>query len=146
MKLFVAINKQGLNGYTNLILANQAIDFNNLNNVCEQAECTDLILDEILEYIPIQNVIDVLTQFITRLRKNGRFTIVGIDINDTLKAYHNGQLSIADLNAMIFGTEKIHKCSAFSYTDLEPILTSKGLQIISIDLLGSKFILTAKRI
>ena len=146
MKIYFCVNKQPLVGYNNINVAEQKVDFGNLDMVCARAECTEIILDDMLEYIPLQQVPGLLVQLITRIRKNGRLIINSLDLNETIKQYSNGLLSIADFNAMIYGNTNIHKCSAFSHTDLHGILVSNGLQSMSIELLTNSFTIIAQRI
>ncbi len=146
MKLYFCINKQPLNGYVNINLATQRVDFSNLNTLCEAAECTEMILDDVLEYLPLQTIPDILVKLITRLRKKGKIVIHNLDINETIKQYTNGLTSVADLNLMLYGHNQANKCSAFSHVDLHDILVTNGLQIVSIELLSNSFTIIAQRI
>ena len=145
MKIYFCVNKQPLNGYNSINVATQKVDFGNLDSVCARAECTEMILDDLLEYIPLQQIPGLLAGLITRIRKNGKLIINSLDVNETIKQYSNGLLSIADLNAIVYGNSGINKCSAFSHTDLHGILVSNGLQIVSIELLTNSFTIIAQR-
>ena len=145
MKLYMSINKPAINGYVCIDLATQPIDFNNLDSICEKSECIELVLDELLSYINLQQIPQILSQLVTRLRKNGKIVIINFDIADILKTYHNGLISIADLNFVLFGNDKIKRTSCMSHSDIQPILTNSGLVIDSVEISEGKFILKAHR-
>jgi ABC-type enterochelin transport system ATPase subunit len=145
MKLFLSVEKPPINGYQSIDLATQAIDFNNMDTICEASECFEMILDEVLNFIDLQHIPGILTKLISRIRKNGRIIITGFDINEITKSYINGILSIADFNLVLFGTGRIKKISTFSHNDIQNIITSNGLKISSVDIIGGKFTIIAKR-
>ena len=145
MKLFLSVDKPPINGYNSIDLATQTIDFNNMNTVCEASECVELILDEVLNFIDLQQIPNILQKLISRLRKGGKVIITGFDINELTKSYLNGILSIADFNLVIFGNCRVKKVCCFSHNDIQNIITSNGLKIQSVDLVGGKFTIIAKR-
>lgn len=145
MKLNLSVGKPPINGYTNIDLATQSIDFNNMNSVCEAAECTELLIDESLQYLPLQQVQPILNKLITRLRKNGKMIVIGFDLNEVIKMYLNGIMSVADFNYAVFGNNNPKKCSCVSHTDIQNLLTIGGLKIISVNLNTGKFTIVAQR-
>jgi hypothetical protein len=145
MKLYLSVDKPAINGYMSIDLATQSIDFNNMNAICEASECIEMILDEMLHFVDIQQIPGVLQKLISRIRKGGKIIIAGFDINETTKAYINGILSIADLNLILFGIGNIKKISCFSHNDIQNIIVSNGLKINSVDIIGGKFTIIAKR-
>jgi hypothetical protein len=145
MKLFLSVDKPPINGYNSIDLATQAIDFNNMDAVCEAAECIEMVLDEVLNFIDLQQIPGVLTKLISRIRKGGKLILTGFDINELTKSYTNGILSIADFNLVLFGNGRIKKISTFSHNDIQNIVVSNGLKINSVDIIGGKFTIIAKR-
>jgi ABC-type cobalamin transport system ATPase subunit len=116
-----------------------------MDAVCEASECVEMVLDEVLNFIDIQQIPGVLAKLISRMRKGGKMIITGFDINELTKSYINGMLSIADLNLVLFGTGRIKKMSCFSHSDIQNIIVSNGLKINSVDIMGGKFTIVAKR-
>jgi hypothetical protein len=145
MKLFLSVDKPPINGYNSIDLATQAIDFNNMDTICEAAECIEMIMDEVLNFIDIQQIPGVVAKLISRMRKGGTMIVTGLDINEIAKSYINGIWSIADLNLVLFGTGRIKKMSCFSHNDIQNIIVSNGLKINSVDIIGGKFTIIAKR-
>lgn len=146
MKLYVCINQQPLNGYKNLNLASDRIDFQHPDTICEQSSCTEIIVDGVLSYLNLQTVPQVLQIFMSRLRKGGKIIIRDYDIQEAIQKYNSGLLSIADLNLVLFGNGSPSKTSCISHTHLHDIITNSGLQIVSIELLDLTFSLIAQRV
>jgi hypothetical protein len=146
MKLYICVNQQPLNGYKNFNLASDRIDFQNPNTICEQSSCTEIILDNVLSYINLQTIPQVLQIIISRLRKGGKLIIRDYDAQEVIQKYNNGLLSIADLNLVLFGNNAPSKTSCISHVHLHDIITNTGLQIVSIELLDLTFSLIAQRI
>lgn len=145
MKLYLTVNRPIPNTYIGIDLAQQKIDFGNLDPICERAECTEMVLDGMLSYVLITKIPDLLLQLVTRLRKEGQLIIKDIEINEAIKMYINGQLNIYDLNTVLFGDERLNKRAAYSHFDIQQILTQLGLQITSIELSNITYTLTAQR-
>ena len=145
MKLYFHVDKLPINGYNNVNLATDSLNLNNLDSICERSEATEIILDEILGYINYNQIQPLLLQFITRLRFRGKIIIQDTDITQSLNMYHNGLISLSDLNSILYGTGKIRKCSCFSMLDIDKIVVEGRLQIESFEINSSKFILIAKR-
>lgn len=146
MKLYISVGQQPLNGYRNIDLAGERIDFQNPDSICEQNACTEIIVDGALSYLNLQHIPSFLQILISRMRKNGKIIINDYDVNNVLQRYNNGILSIADLNLVLFGNGGPSKTSSVSHTDLHDILLHAGLQIKSIELSDLNFSLIAQRV
>lgn len=145
MKINLHVGKATISGYNNIDLAKDTIDLNNMDNLCEASECIELLLDETLHFIPLQKIPPLLKKLITRLRKNGKIIVVGYDINECIKMYMNGRMSLADLNLVLFNQDVLRKSSCISYTDIVNILNESGIKISSIELNNEKFIVVGQR-
>lgn len=146
MRLHVSIGQTDINGYVNLDLSKHKVDFNNMDTICEAAECTEIWLDQAIAHIPIQQVPFFIQQFVSRLRKNGRIIIDGFDINCVVKAYINGTMSLADINYALFGiNSNFRKASCISHNDVQNILTESKITISSVELNNSSFTVIGTR-
>lgn len=146
MKLYICVNQQPLNGYKNIDLARERVDFQNPDSVCERSACTEIIVDGALSYLNLQSIPSFLQILISRLRKGGKIVINDYDAVSVLQKYANGLLSIADLNFVLFGNNQPTKNACISHKDLHDILTGAGLEIKSVELLDLNFSLIAKRV
>lgn len=146
MKFYVGVNQQPLNGYNNIDLAHERLDFQNPDSMCEPSACTEIILDGVLSYINLQAIPQVLHVFISRLRKGGKLIIRDYDLQEVIQKYNNGLLSVADLNLVLFSNTAPSKASAISHVHLHDVITNYGLQIVSIDILDLTFSLIAQRV
>jgi predicted SAM-dependent methyltransferase len=146
MKIYIHVNKNTISGYFNINLVTDSIDLNNMNSICERAECLEIIIDEAIEHLNHQQCSVFLSQFITRLRLNGKLIIIGTDIDMVINKYYNGQLSAEEFNTTIFGTSSIKKTSIYSIQHIQNILTENGLKIDSVELNSDcKFSIISKR-
>lgn len=146
MKIYIHVGKTPISGYLNINLGTDNLDLNNLDQVCEAAECIELVLDDILQYIPLQQIPLVIQKLATRLRKQAKLTIVSNDVNSCINMYKNGRMSLADLNLVLYGVNNIKKISCISHTDITKLIEQIGLKIISVEISGEKFIIVAQRV
>jgi hypothetical protein len=146
MKIYFHVNKQPLNGYNNINLATDVVDFQKLNNLCEPSECTEMILDEVLEYIQYHNIKDFISKLSSRIRLNGNFVIYFYHGDMILNAFENGIINHQQLNNIIFGRGKISKNSIINLDFIEQIIKDINFVIQSIEINNYKVILVAKRV
>ena len=145
MKLYINVNKQSLVGYKNINLATDVIDLKNLNTICEQAEATEIILDNVLEYLNFNSIKDFVEKIATRLRLKGKLIINSTNIAMVIDSFYNGIIGYVELNSIMFGTEQIKKCSVFDTNIIERMVKSINLNIESVELNGNNFTITAQR-
>ena len=145
MKIFLNVNQSPISGYKNVNLTTDTIDLNNLDNLCEPSECTDLIIHHVLEYISFSQIPTLLSKLISRLRLNGQIVIHNYDFAIMLDNYHNGLISLQDLNDILFGNDSIKKCCCISIQNVEDLILENGLSIISKEINAGKFTLIARR-
>jgi hypothetical protein len=145
MKIYLSVEKPEISGYNNIDLSKYDLDLAHLDTLCEPAECIEMVLDEVVHYITLQQIPALLQRLATRLRKSAKMIVYGYDINECIKMYQNGRMSIADINLILYGTKNIRKTSCISYVDIKKILETIGLQIVSIELSSEKFIIIAQR-
>jgi hypothetical protein len=145
MKLYINVDKQPLNGYKNINLATDTIDLQNLNTICEQAEATEIILDNVLEYINFKNIDDFIFKIYTRLRLNGKMVINFVNLSMVIDDFTNGLLNCQGLNSILYGVGNIRKTSMSDSSKIESILQNLGLQIESIEINRYNNTIIAKR-
>lgn len=146
MKLYIHVGKNPISGYKNINLIHDNIDLNNLNTICEQSEATEIILDCILSYLHFDHIADFLTKMISRLRINGKLIIYDNDFNIISNLYNNGSIDIKTVNQLIFGQDRIKKCSCFSIMDIMHIVIGNRLIVHSTEINEDQFIIIAQRI
>jgi len=94
-----------LAGYTNVWMgvenARQKLD-----ELVDDAEVTELVANNILEYVPLEHVSDFLAHMLRKLRKNGTIIITGIDAYSVCKDYVEYKLTLEDMNLFLHGEQQ----------------------------------------
>ncbi len=152
MKLHLSVNKSSMNGYLNLDPA--PIDpnsqpaftgsFTNLSALVEDSECTEILADDILDYIVAKNIHPSLEYWTKLLRHGGKLIVGGTDLYEVAKAIVNQSLKIREANELIHGTS-IQHISQISMLDLCELIKSLGLNIIVKRTNGFKMVIEAVR-
>ncbi len=136
MKINISINKPALNGYLNLSPMggeNQCVgQITNLNGLAEDAECTEILADDILDFIPSNEILNVLRHYTSKLRHGGKLTIGGTDLHSLCQAIVTKQLNCVEANHLLHGQQDgpwAFKYGQINMDDLVKLLSDLGLQI-----------------
>jgi DNA-binding Xre family transcriptional regulator len=142
MKLHIHLNHQELSGFNNINVGTENINLGNLDSICCAAECTDIIIKDILRFIGYEQLPLVINHLASRLRHGGKLTLIFPDINSILRSYNNGEISEKDLNLVLFnnGTR-----SCFSYNYIKKILQAIPLNILKINITTEQVIIISER-
>ena len=138
MKVNIICGGHALTGYVNIDpLARDepdkvAADFGNLDKIIHDAEATEILALEVLHYIPFHNVPTVLSNWVKKLRINGKIAVGGYDMGEVCKSYANKTCGLEDLNTFIYGDEAtpLAFSSAISMSYLKDLVESLGLKIL----------------
>ena len=160
MKIKISINKFPQNGYLNIdpcpnipeeYAGNFQIiqaDYRNIDELVFDSECDEIIVEDVLDYIPTKSVKDNIICWAKKLRSEGTITIVGTDIEETMKLYFNRTSAVEDLNVKLYG-EGDHpwhfKCGMTTLSYVTGVLKDLNLKITYRNFKDNKFIVTAKR-
>lgn len=152
MKIFISVGSAHMNGYLNIDPIGgdnkTSMDFRNLDPVCDTAECTEICAPDILDYIHISEIMNVLTNWISKLRHGGTIIVGGTDFYEAASGLVSGQLDTVEFNKIVYGVHPLHpiiKSGMFTRHDIESILREHGLKIIHKRVESRKFIVEAKR-
>jgi hypothetical protein len=74
-----------------------------LDEYAEDGELEEIILDNILDYVPITQVINVVNAVIKKLRHGGIVIVIGIDAYLVSKAFVDISMSIEQFNILLHG-------------------------------------------
>lgn len=145
MKINITIVPNKLSGYTNISPLQGDDIFNlNLENNC----CTEIIADNILDYIPLNKLQETLTHYTSKLRLNGTLIVGGIESKELIKQYNNGAISMPDFNRLVYGEQNhpwTFKRYLASLNQICHILSSLGLKVTKKRIENLNFIVEAKR-
>lgn len=152
MKLQLSVNKAPLNGYLNLdpspvdpdVQPAYTGNFGDLSVIVEISECTEILADEVLDFVSAEDTYPSLEYWSKLLRHGGSLIVGGTDLYEVSKAVVNQTLNIREANEVLHGVG-VARINQMSIVDLCEILKSLGLIIISKRINGFKMVVTAER-
>jgi len=157
MKIRLAVNQVPLVGYVNIDPAPQKSvqdevvhirDIKNLHGVCEQSECTEVRAEDVLDFIPLEQLGNVLAGWTYALRHGGKLVIGGTDAMSVSRAYLSGDINTQEYNELIHGVG-LHpwsmKSGQVNMSELSEVLEQLGLQVIKKRFNGFKMTVEAIR-
>jgi hypothetical protein len=159
-KVKVSINKLPRNGFTNIdpcpdipdkyedVFDVIHADFRNLDKVIYDSECDEIIIEDIVDFIPEPNLYDHIECWTKKLRHNGQITITGTDLEETIKCYTSGRMGISDINLEIYGACNSTWSFKGGLTTLgyvTKVLKGHNLKIRYKNLNDNKFMVIARR-
>ena len=77
----------------------------NLDEHVDDAELSELIAADVIDYIPLNEVNDVLSNWAKKIRVGGKIVLGGTDLVEVCKAMSQYRISITDANELIHGTQ-----------------------------------------
>lgn len=148
MLLKLSVNRLPLSGYVNvdpapLVEADKISNFNlkpidfrimDVFDVAKDAECEEIIGENVLEYVKSSDVKKFLTYLSQKLRKNGKIYLSGFDNTEICRQYYNDEISEEQYNSIMFGNGDhpwAAKNGCHSLTKIVDILSSIGIKILS---------------
>lgn len=84
---------------TDLITTLQILEF-------DKGELEELILDDVTDFIPLNDVEKTIAELVGFVRKGNKMVIVGTDVLEVAKSFANYQISLIDFNKFIYDNRK----------------------------------------
>jgi hypothetical protein len=136
MKINLILDGHPLSGYKNIDPhgygdeAKTVGDLENLHDIVEDAEATEILALDIIDFLPLNSVEPAISHWISKLRHGGKIAIGGKDLWQISKASYQKILGLAEANEVIHGTQERPRISHLTIDILIEILEKQGLQII----------------
>ena len=108
-------------------------DVRNLDEFVADAECTELIAENVLNYLEATEADQVLQHWVKKLRHGGTIVIGGIDAHQVSKMFYYQEIDIKEFNALTHGQFSEPWDVFMSHTtikDLQQKLESYGIKIL----------------
>jgi hypothetical protein len=111
MKINLLINSNEiLNGYINVDPLNNQLekikgDVHNLDWLCEDAECNEIIAKDIISYFPINAVDSIIEHWIKKLRHKGIINIGGVDLTEIARGIISKNIDLVSANILFYGKQ-----------------------------------------
>jgi len=107
MKLHLHQNPEDtLQGHTNICLGDADNRDEELDAVADDAEVMELIGNNVLEFIPLPELMGFLEHMVQKIRRGGKLIITGVDAYTVAKDYAAYKISIEDFNVLLHGNQR----------------------------------------
>jgi len=146
MKLNITIQPYELSGYKNI---SPLTGSNILDLPVEKAECTEIIGEDIIDYISYDKIQEVVTGYVSKLRHGGRIILGGTDIFEVAKQCITQSNPVQKTNQLLYGDGNPSgwgfKRSCTTILHISSIFSQLGLKVTKQRLSETKFIVEAFR-
>ena len=112
----------------------------------ETNQITELFIDKFLEYIPVENTMQAISHWFTKIRRGGKLIITGTDLVQVSKACLTKTLKVPQINQMLFGQGSLGRRSCLTLDDTVSLLEHVGLKITTKRLAEYEYTLIAERV
>ena len=104
MKINLKLGGEDKNGYLN-IDGLKGMELRNLDEYVDDAECLEILAENILDYIPREDIEFALNNWAGKIRHQGILVIGGTEVKEVSKLFANGALSIEQWNVSVHGSQ-----------------------------------------
>ena len=115
----------------------------------DDAEATEIVANDVIDYLPADIVMDVLSHWVAKLRHGGTLIIGGTDLYEVCKGFTTYAIDVHQANAHLHGhaadNPQFVKKITLTALGLSNFLATMGLTIIKKRVTGYHFIVEAKR-
>lgn len=143
MKVCVSMVGYQLEGYNNIQLTPQSYNF---DQYCDSAELLELVAEDILEYFPLHETLNILRYFVSKIRHGGKLIVSGRDGYVIAKTLSNRDMNIQDANLALYGNPQLPIKSFISLNILSDLVSQLGLKVIHKRIDGVRALITTERV
>ncbi|SVC80422.1 uncharacterized protein METZ01_LOCUS333276 [marine metagenome] len=107
-------------------------DVKNLDNFVDDAEAQEIVALDVIDYIPLGDINNVIKHWVSKLRHGGSLIIGGTDLFEVSKSFTQYRLGITETNQLIHGEQSkpyLIKRVNFTAMGLIDYLDSLGLNL-----------------
>lgn len=123
-------------------------DVKNLDKIVENAEATEIIASDVIDYLALNEINPTLDHWISKMRHGARLVIGGCDSYDAAKALVQFEIDLETFNMLVHGTQDqphLFKRMCLTLPGLCEYLTDHGLKIIKKRRNGLNYVVEAQR-
>ena len=147
MKVLITIDEPNIEGYLKIspMLGHY---LNDISNLVDDNECLEILAPTIINYLPFNQLQQIITGWVGKLRHGGKIVIGGIDLYEVSKRVVRGEIETDLANALLYGTQNgvwDVRRSQLNLKDISDLLSHLGLKIITKKLDGIDMIVEAVR-
>lgn len=111
-------------------------------NIVGDAECTEILADDLIDYIPLEKMGEILGWIRSKMRHGCKLILGGTDIYEVSRAFSSYYIGLNDLNKLLYAQ---NKSAVLTLPALVELVQQLGLKIISKRVNGYKMVVIAER-
>lgn len=144
IKLRLHTDTFDLSGYDNIQI--NSLDSLKSLEIYDAGEIDELIVEHILETLPLEKMEESLTMLAKLVKRGGTLVISGTDTYEISKALANFNIDIKEFNKQLFGTEELPKrCGLTIFAICNFISNHLGMKILKKRVNGPIYAVEATR-
>jgi len=123
-------------------------DIRNLDELVADAECVELVAENVLDYLEASEADQALRNWVKKLRRGGKIIIGGIDAHQISKMFYYKEISIEKFNLLTHGQFSKSWDVLMSHTtieDLQQKLKDCGIKILKKRIDGFNLVIEGER-
>lgn len=132
----VKMGQSAIEGYKQIIVFDDHINFMDISN----NECEEILAGNVLDSFSIDNIRECIVSLVNKLRLGGKLVIGGKDIRLFCRLVLNNSISEVEASQVLKTTKSMPPLN-----EVIKIIESLGLNIITSNINGMYFEITAKR-
>ena len=153
MKIRITVGEQEkLNGYLNIDPITKfdglAVDIRNLDEVVSDAECTEIISEDVIDFLEKEESMISLSHWIKKLRHGGKIIVTSVDAREVSRSFYRKEIDIEIFNKAMHGNFLEPWDVRLSHSTLEELSSffeSQDLKVTKKRINGIKLIVEAQR-
>lgn len=122
-------------------------DIKDIGWICEDEEADEIILNDILSYIPWEDYNKCFNHWFSKLRVGGIITIISPELRLLCKGFALGNMEYVDFCQMVFGNNQpsSQKRSQFTVDLARNLLKSNGFKVLESRIINYNFSISAEK-
>lgn len=80
-------------------------DIFNLDWIADNSECDEIVAKNVLEYYPTDQNANILTAWMKKIKRGGRFIFEQLDLDAVCEAYYRGDINFVTMRELLFGKQ-----------------------------------------
>jgi hypothetical protein len=124
------------------------LEIRNLDEYVDNAECFEIIADDVIDYLPRQEISVVIDNWVSKLRHQGTIVIGGTDAYEVCKMFSQNAIDLQELNNLFHGQQTQEWDVRLNQLTLQTVseeLEKRGLKTLKKRINGFKFSVEAER-
>lgn len=105
----------------------------NLDSICDNGECEEIIAHDVIQYLPVNKVVETITHWVGKLAHKGIIRISADDCYEICRNFTRYNITLLECNTALYGrySEKpyLQKRAQFTLKGLTELLVQLGLKI-----------------